>query len=168
MVTKDMPKAKHNGFEAIKSTSGLTLWILKSDANHTDSKRLLGNEGLRLVYEREILPILAKEDKLRHRLEGNSMWLGGTGINKSGTFAIGKDGSMKRPSIFDSSKHKVDIFKGDNPLMLDVYSPKKAENYRSCYALFANTDPGIRAQIVIGVAVGNIDDSDISALSMLR
>ena len=140
----------------IKSEN-MKIKIIKQKANHEDSMRILKENGLEPLTYQEALANGAELVKLA---KGNWIWfyLAGKGTDKSGYHTIDKDGEVRagRGEVEDT----VYIWKGKNPLSLDVHSDSDSAQSGRRFVLLAGLEPGDVAPVVVGKPLGKVSSKD--------
>ena len=147
-------QADKNGFKPVKGATGKILYILKKEATHPDSMKLLSEAGLRPMTYQELLPLLMEDEQLRNTLKGKQFWLAGQGIEKEGVFTINEKGELRDITKEEnpSAERKAHVQSGNQPLSFDVH-PDDATYIGWRFYLGANTNPLYAAPVVVGVPV---------------
>ena len=151
-------QADKNGFKPVKGATGKILYILKKEATHPDSMKLLSEAGLRPMTYQELLPLLMEDEQLRNTLKGKLFWIAGQGMNKNGIFTIDEKGELvPLPQGFFKKKtsveQKVRVFSGNQPLSFGVDSDYGAADLGRRFNLLADVVPQFVAPVVVGVLI---------------
>jgi len=143
---------KFGDFKPVVGTTGSTLYVLKTEANHSKSMGLLEESGLRPLKYQEVLPLLMKDEALKNSLKGKWFYLAGEGLNEDGIYTVNDKGELAKIEGEELSlEKKVRAWSGKNPLSLCVYSGNDAAYHSRRFCLVAAYDPHGDAPVVVGV-----------------
>jgi len=150
--TAPVPTLKYGDFNPVVGTTNTTLYVLKTEANHSNSMTLLKEAGLRPLNGKEILPLLMKDETLKDSLKGKWFYLAGEGLKEDGIYTLDAKGDLEKVGSRNLSiENKVRAFKGPHPLSLDVFSDYNAAVFGGRFFLVAYYEPHYVAPVVVGV-----------------
>lgn len=151
-ATATIPASKFGEFKPVVGSTGTILYTLKTEANHSNSMKLLDEAGLRPLTRQEILPLLMKDETLKNSLKGKWFYLAGEGLKEDGIYTINSKGDLvtlggEKVSV----QNRVRAFKGPHLLSLVVISDRGSPQYGGRFGLAANCGFSVRAPVVVGV-----------------
>lgn len=142
---------KFGDFKPIVGTTGSTLHVLETNANHSRSMDLLDKAGLRPLEYQEILPLLMKDETLKNSLKGKWFYLAGRGLNEDGIYTIDDKGELAKIDVKELPiENKVRVWSGKNQLSFLVNSDYNTASYGGRFGLDAYAGPHVVAPIVVG------------------
>ena len=121
--------------------------VLQKDANYKYSKKLLKQQGLRLLTIEEMLFAISKDPSLRDRLRFKWAYIEGRCKEEKGLYTIESDFSLKK-SDSAITKEEVMCSPGPHPLQFGV---DHQQHGRLC--LTGDLHPVSVAPLVIGVPI---------------
>ncbi|MGD0729434.1 MAG: hypothetical protein ABR981_05140 [Candidatus Micrarchaeaceae archaeon] len=162
-VPKVPTMSKYGEFIPVVGSSGAVLNVLKKEADHSSSMKLLDEAGLRPLTYQETIHTLMNDSELKNALKGNWFYLQGKGTEEDGFYTIDNEGELVKGKGA-SPEETVRVWKGENPLSLDVDSDDYAADDGGRFGLVADGEPSVVAPVVVGVPKENgAQDGDIKA-----
>jgi len=128
--------------------------ILNQKANHSDSMRILKENGLRPVTCQEILFALDRDPVLKEQLKGKWFWLEGKGTKMSEYHTLQPDYTLKKGRSKDPEKN-IYCDSGNQPLVFGVNSDTMSAEVGRRFYLYALDAPSDVAPVVVGVRIGH-------------
>ena len=163
-LTKEMPKDASPAiqtnykvnFKAVKSVTGMTLHILKQEADYQTALTLLEKAGLELFTPQEIFRVFMSDPKLmRSFIKEDWFWVAGKGSKQHGYFGVDDSYNFIRAGRNPEAQMRermVLIRKGAQPLSLEVHPDHcVSDDYKwPRFCLHADNGSGDAASIVVG------------------
>ena len=137
-------------FEKVGQTG---IEFANTKANHKESMELLKLHGLRPLTYQEAIAILAQNPKLKKQLQGTRFYLDGKGSQLSGYYTFNEKGELTQGK--GDTEKTVYVYKGTQPLSLNVHTDADARWSEMRYDLDADASPVLAAWTVIGVRAGH-------------
>src|SRR5271157_3583536 len=129
-----------------------SLIILEQEADHADSMKILAKNGLRPLTYQEAL---SRSTELIKELKGKWFYLAGEELNKeNGIYTFDNQGGLAELAGNETYDQKVQVWPGDLPLYLCVYSVPFFGGRR--FDLDADSSPRDAAPVVVGVALSEL------------
>lgn len=129
------------------NTTGV--FLAHTEANQKTSMALLKQNGFRALTYQEALVKIDQNPELKEQLKGKWFYLDGKGSEPSGYYTFdGKGDLTKGQSDIEKT---VYVWKGNQPLSLDVHADYIARIYVGRFLLFADYSPDSAARVVVGV-----------------
>ena len=123
-----------------------SLIILEQKADHAESMAILAKKGLRPLTYQEAL---SRSSELINELKGKWFYLAGEELNKeNGIYTFDNQGGLAELAGNETYDQKVQVWPGDLPLYLFVYSGP-FDGVR--FGLAAGGSPRVAAPVVVGV-----------------
>ena len=142
-------RLREGPFREVPTDGKKSLFVSHQIADHSESMKLLADNGLRPITYREAL---VRAPELIEKLRGRWFWLDGKGIREDGTYAYDANGELAKPTGKETIKKKIHVFPGDQPLFLSVFANYTAEVISARFGLYGDIRYHVDAdQIVVGV-----------------
>ncbi len=135
-------------FKEVK-TSTIPVFIANVKADHSKSMRILEDNGLRPFTKQEVLVIVDQNPELKQQLKGKWFYLAGKCLEEGGYHTFDEKGNLKEGK--GEIEKTVYLYKGTQPLSLDVYEDDGARNDERRFYLVADDGPSVVAPVVVGV-----------------
>lgn len=147
-IVRGMPKteSKTSAIEIIEIRIQGEVSIINKKANHSDSIKILEDEGLRPMTYQEALVIINQDSKLKEKLKGNWFYLEGKGFKDGGYYKFDSNGALSKGK--GDPEQTVYAYSGPHPLSLYV-GDDAGVVWR--FDLDASNDPSLVAPVVVGV-----------------
>lgn len=151
------------------STDGKTsLFVSYQSASHSQSMRILADNGLRPLTYREALSFYSE---LIKKLQGNKFYLADRGIKeKDGFYTLNAQKKLVKATGDETYDQKIHIWHGNRSLILNVNSDYSVNLYGARFNLIGDEDPRGAALVVVGVKtpLGEVEESMEKGREALR
>ena len=136
-----------------KEMDSTAVFMSEIAANHADSMALLQQNGSRPMTYQEALVLIDRGPELKEQLKGKWFYLEGKGLEESGYHTFDNKGNLTEGK--GDIEKTVYLWKGENPLSLDVHTDDDARINARRFNLLADADPQVVASVVVGIRVGH-------------
>ncbi len=125
------------------------LQLLEQGGNHSQSMKLLTENGLRPLTYQEAL---SRSSELIEKFKGKWFWLSGQGIHEEDEiYAFDGKGEFVKSNGKESVDQKVRVYPGNQPLSLGVNWYDGARYLGGRFGLFGDSSLDFVAPVVVGV-----------------
>ena len=124
--------------------------ILDIEANHTDSMRLLKENGLRPMTYMEAINAMVHNSQLKNKLIGKCFYTNEVGTDKQGEYTIKPGGNLVKGSTLNP-ENDISFTKGPNPLSVIVESMDTHHLWCSRFEVNAQRGPETYSCVVVGI-----------------
>ncbi len=125
------------------------LQVLEQGGNHSQSMKLLTENGLRPLTYQEAL---SRSSELIEKFKGKWFWIAGKGIHEEDEiYVFNPQGELVKSNGKESIDQKVRVWSGSQPLSLDVDSDYYARDFGRRFLLDGGGSPDVVAPVVVGV-----------------
>ncbi len=146
-------RAKETVQIAFREVNASGVFIAQTEANQKNSMSLLKQNGLRpLTYQEAIIKI-DQNPELKEQLKGKWFYLDGKGSQLLGYYTFNDKGEFTQGK--GDIEKTVYVYKGSQPMSLDVYMDDDAFFSERRFLLYANDGPHYVASVVVGVPAGH-------------
>ena len=137
-----------------REVSQTGIFFANTEANRRNSMALLKRNGLRPLTYQEAIVMLDQNPKLKEQLKKTWFYLDGKGSQvPSGYYTFNEKGELTQGK--GDIEKTVCVYKGSQPLSLDVLANDNARRSEGRYVLDADNSPDDAALVVVGGRAGH-------------